>query len=819
MALALVTDLPFLTVAVGALYSVPVDLAVKIVSEKAFGKVCQKDAIKLLESCLDDTVKEKSTFLRAFTSQSGNLDSNGAYLDKKRLREFFDGNPLVRPFTSEVLGSNSWRPYLKPFQEIIVIPGICLNEEDHLDIIQMILEYASRRFNARVPSEHPAFEQIMLQHQAAQELNHREILDGIKEIPGRTAQVLAQQNDSLKETTIETLEPPWINPFSVVATDHLDLTNPEHVKQLRNLFISRYSELPIARKYFHTVLEGQRGTGKTTILKHLAFETQIQEWNEKEKRNKDDFLKNDGNFIGVYSKLSLGVFDKSDFRAIEEPRKSDIFEHRLVLQLLFSTLETMKSVFRIFHPEMKESIRIRQTLTSYLELDAHTDTYPEIEDFLTFAQDHISNVLILSVDEHLRSVSPGSPQGATQFNPRLTLSGQLIPLLKLLSKACGAVVPFFLLLDDFDVLDPWQQTRVLRTAASRDFSIACFKFGLMIYGMKTSLAGPERTFREGDDYDLIDLDWTQGGLHANYREAVLEIAAARLRESQWPTDLDKLLPKWPRGQELLDEVREQMDREWTEAVEKPTASKSDYFSKYGDARFFQLLRSRKIRMRYSGLDTVVMVSSGIFRQFLEACKLIFDRAHDRGWNETKGGVGSEVQDAALREYSVDMVQQFTRTSGDSQTLAAGDPEVTSLHMITLIDALCDAFYSRLHTVGYREPENLCVAIRDGLDNNSDASTYIRTAVRESILHRLHYPPKTAGGPDLPTFMLNRRLGPRRDLSITRMQGRIEILAADILVAVSDRASFQRNMNRVFNRRARQVKGAADAEQRVLDDME
>jgi hypothetical protein len=585
----------------------------------------------------------------------------------------------------------------------------------------------------------------------------------------------------------------------------LDLTNPEHVRQIRELFIARYTDLPTTRKRFNTIIEGQRGTGKTMIMKHLAFETQVLEWTEKQGRHEKDFLTAADNFIGVYTKLGQGVFDKTDFEAIaEQSRRERIFEHRLVLLLVYDVLGTMRSVYRQFPPGAEHVRRVRGALQALLKIDGILDTSANHEEIIRFSQDHISFRLIPEVDEYLGSVSPGGTSKG-DFNPRLTLSGQLLPFLNVLRDSCSATAPFFLMLDDFDVLEPYQQERVFKTASMREFNTACFKLGVMVLGQKTSLSGSGRTFRFGDDYDLIDLDWTQGGLHADYKTSVLEIAQARLGQSQWGASLSALLPEWRRGGELLQEARVQMDVEWEAAEKKPTQSKSDYFSKYGNARFFRLLRERKIRMRYAGLEYVTMISSGIYRQFLEACKLIFDRAHDGGWMPEHGEVKSETQDKALRAYSEEMLQQFSRTSGDAQSLLAGDIEVTSQHMISLIESLCDVFYSRLHTPGHGEPEIICIAIRDDLNQCPEANTFLRIAVRESIFHRFQYPPKTPGGPNLPAFMLNRRLGPRRDLSIRRMQGRIEIDARDILLAVSDRKRF-------FNKIKEGVNGGASPQQ-------
>lgn len=783
-------SLTFLTVVLGYLAGIAQDYAIELTADVIKDRLTERDVEALIASCLKEAIERKSELLNRCAS-SARLDGSvpKAYLDETKLGEYLEQNSIVEPLTSEAGAANPWRPYLAPFAEIIYIPGFDLSESTRLDLMQGVLEEASKLFNERLPQAQPALDQVMLEYHKRHSEDHQQMMVKLNAISTTIETTLQTPHEVKGQVPRAALSDDWSNPFAVVAADNLELTNPDHVRQIRELFISRYTDLPTTRKRFNTIIEGQRGTGKTMIMKHLAFETQVLEWSERLKREDNDFLTAPNNFIGVYTKLGQGVFDKSDFEAIaEQSRRERIFEHRLVLQLLYDVLGTMKSVYHRFQPTADSIRRLRSTLQALLLIGGVLDASANHEEIIRFSQDHISFHLIPEVDEYLGSVSPGGAS-KSDFNPRLTLSGQLLPFLNVLRESCSATLPFFLMLDDFDVLEPYQQERVFKTAAMREFNTVCFKFGVMVLGQKTSLSGSERTFRFGDDYDLIDLDWTQGGLHSDYRVSVLEIAHARLVQSRWGSDLSALLPEWQRGSEILQEVRARMDSEWDAADKKPTQSKSDYFSKYGNARFFRVLRERKIRMRYAGLEYVTMISSGIYRQFLEACKLIFDRAHDGGWMPDQGAVSSEIQDKALRAYSEEMLQQFTRTSGDAQSLLSGDIEVTSQHMINLIDSLCDVFYSRLHTPNHGEPEIICIAIRDDLNQCPEARTFLRIAVRESIFHRFQYPPKTPGGPNLPAFMLNRRLGPRRDLSIRRMQGRIEIDAKDILLAVSDRKSF------------------------------
>ena len=786
----------FLTVAIGYMAGLGKGLAINLVAADMYAKLKKEDLFSLLERCLEEAMKNQSRSLNSSAVlRGGSVPS--AYLDKEKLRDHLAKNDSITPLPSEARSQNPWREYLKPFEEIIVIPTLKATEAERLNSIQAVLDEASRLFIAQVPYQQPAFQELLLRYQEKHSDEHQEIIKKLDAMTTKNRSLIEGGVD--EEPVAEPAARAWINPFSIVAADDLELTNPEHVRQIRNLFIARYTDLPTIQKHYNTILEGQRGTGKTMIMKYLAFETQILEWVEKKQRQQSEFLSSPENFIGVYSKLGQGVFDKTDYEAIiDKSRRERIFEHRLTLQLLSDVLDTMKAVYQRFPTNTEDVKRIKHALNSLLKTNGTIDACLTADDLIRAAQDHISFISVQEVDEHLGSVSPGGGTSSSDFNPSLTLSGQLIPFLKLLRQSCGTSVPFFVMLDDFDVLEPFQQERVFKTASSRQLGTVCFKFGVMIHGKKVLLSGEGRTFRNSDDFNRIDLDWTEGGLHEDYQKSLIDIADARLEAAGlgWNTQLSSLLPEWQRGNEIFLEVRTAMEAEW-EKEEKPTDSKSDYISKYGSARFFQTLRKRKIRMRYAGLEYITMVSSGIYRQFLEICKLIFDRAYDEGWIPENGGVRAEIQDIAVREYSEEMIQQFSRTSGDAQSLIHGDIEVTSSHMTTLIDSLCDVFYSRLHTpvgvLGSGEPEIICVAVRDDLGQCPEAELLLKIAVRESILHRFQYAPKTSGGPPLPAFMLNRRLGPRRDLSIRRMQGRIEVEAGDIILAAQDRREFFQKM--------------------------
>ncbi|MDK9726306.1 MAG: hypothetical protein OEL88_15675 [Sterolibacteriaceae bacterium MAG5] len=404
--------------------------------------------------------------------------------------------------------------------------------------------------------------------------------------------------------------------------------------------------------------------------------------------------------------------------------------------------------------------------------------------------------------EHVSSLLPGGVP--TTFNPWLTLKGSLFSLLDQYRTVLDLQVPFFLLIDDFDQLNAEQQSLFFSAASARRHDVICYKFGIMSEGQKAFLAGDGRTYREGDDYNFVRLDWVDGGLETedkagNYVKAVEAIFERRMRISSWPSSmtLSGLLDSWGYGKKLREEAKELALDEYDglQPSERPNTFDS-YWTKQGNAKYFRLLAKRKISHRYAGRSTVIDLSSGIFRQFLELCSGIVDLALADGWSPASGKpIGAEKQNKAIREWSKDMFRSLG-SSGDVSSLGRKEHVITSEHLINLANSLCRYFQARLLSDS-NDPEVIAIAIRDELPNDSFEKCLLDMAVRESVLQRrsIDYTSKSGGGERLPTFMLNRRLVPQVGIG-TKLQGRYEISKSMLGIAATDTEQFLKAIRKV-----------------------
>ncbi|UHD17838.1 ORC-CDC6 family AAA ATPase [Thiocapsa bogorovii] len=407
---------------------------------------------------------------------------------------------------------------------------------------------------------------------------------------------------------------------------------------------------------------------------------------------------------------------------------------------------------------------------------------------------------IEEIDNHIASLLPGAD--ATSYNTRLAVSTSFYSFLTAIHKTLNLTCPFFLLIDDFDSLNSEQQEYLFRCAAERNHALICYKFGIMTFGRRTNLAGRGRTYREGDDYDLIELIWLDKGLEGargegNYKKTVIEIANKRLESSNWPSDLSfsSLFEDWRRGSELRDLVKAEMREAFDHmpAGRRPNSFQS-FYDKQKVSYYFRYLRKNKVEHRYAGQNTIVDISSGIFRQFLEICSHIVSKALDAGWTPAKGKkIGVEIQNDAIKAYSNDMIKSMGETAGDTSSLSHNEHEVNGRHIINLAESLSALFYHRLHS-DVKDGEVIAVAIKGTIEEGSFGKTILDIAVRESVLHRRKqdYPAKTPTGVKFPTYVLNRRLVPRKGLGV-KLQGRCEIRIQDVELAARDPESFLRNV--------------------------
>ncbi len=238
----------------------------------------------------------------------------------------------------------------------------------------------------------------------------------------------------------ECIEPQkWHNPFSDVIANGIP---PDAVHRL---FVERSDSLTKLRNQTETIVEGQRGTGKTMLLRYFSFEVQSSlVANTTHHRSLIDTMNEEQTPFGVYCCLTHAGLNRSDFDAVDgESRRIALFSHisyLFIVNRLFSALQTLGE------QDTHSLVGIDAALTTYtlqlLRLPESLATVSKV-DFCRAIVDN-TDISLSNANEHIASLLPGCQP--TVFNPWLGLQSNFVGILERYKKSLGLIAPFFLLM-------------------------------------------------------------------------------------------------------------------------------------------------------------------------------------------------------------------------------------------------------------------------------------------------------------------------------------------------------------------------------------
>ena len=162
-----------------------------------------------------------------------------------------------------------------------------------------------------------------------------------------------------------------------------------------------------------------------------------------------------------------------------------------------------------------------------------------------------------------------------------------------------------------------------------------------------------------------------------------------------------------------------------------------------------------------------------------------------GWLPNSGAkIGPTFQNAAIQEWSEQWLKKLVET-GNASATTYGKTIATGMHVAVLAQSLSRFFSDRLYSDS-KDPEVFAIAIKGEVKPGSFSEQLLKLAVRQSVLQprQTDYTSKSDAGVRLPTYSLNRRLAPHARVG-TKMQGRYELLLADLELAATDTQRFLR----------------------------
>ena len=376
------------------------------------------------------------------------------------------------------------------------------------------------------------------------------------------------------------------NPFVVTKAEEFN----HSYELLASLMQFRVGVADVLLSNTNVFLEGSRGSGKSMYLRILSLPVKAT-YDKLLVEGQVEQLPHHKPFVGVYAKLNPTIFSANEHEATTGYQLSfqRLFNLYCIECMVGTVLEAQNFPQLSFTVE-DEDIFVRDIWSLALAATEKEVSLKGLFRALRSARmeaRHAMDVLPLSSD--LRS--------------QPDLLWQCSEVMAGLAPFKGQRVHF--LIDEFDSLSIFQQKIINSYLRKRDFpttfKIACKKHKLTFHDVSDNPLNPS------GDYARVELDDSDFGTSRVFADYVKEIANKRLKGAGYRTTVDSLL---------------------------------------GESRH----KTREhVEVRYSGLSTVTMLSSGIVRTFLELCRDVFSRCqfHD---GEPKTATAS-IQDEIIKNHA------------------------------------------------------------------------------------------------------------------------------------------------------------------------
>ncbi|SCX32364.1 hypothetical protein DSM25558_5453 [Agrobacterium sp. DSM 25558] len=585
------------------------------------------------------------------------------------------------------------------------------------------------------------------------------------------------------------------NPFGVQNPEHVD---PEYIA--RN-FVEVLTDFPRLKEHSNTFIHGARGTGKSMLLRSLEPRVMILQ----HKASKLNELP----FLAVHVPLRTADFGAPEFSRFKGYTLNAIGEHLLVMHIVLRVAQLLSSFSaeisdasaRVFQGRFENLFSIAGGSIS--QAATPTGKNGAFELVASVCERNIFEVRQYLVRQPFRSSEPdyqGALAGFLDF---------LVPLAREVKRMEGLPnVPLFVMLDDADNLPIPLQRGLNSWVSTRSTGDICLKVTTQLaYATMRTL--DNRIIESPHDYAEVNLTAVYTSALDTYSGRLREIITKRLQNAGIKATVDEFFPLDAAQEKRLIQIEAEIVTEHLRKNEESDIQVGATRVRDEKRRYAVPTLMREISgasksshtFSYAGFRSLVDLSSGVVRWFLEPASRMYDQVISER-SEEAGLVSSipvRIQDRVIKEWSAEFLEPLNRQSSeisDDQTdMSEG---IESLHadghetilyekLRNLIEGLGRLFRGRLLDPNAREQRVFSMVLRDRA--NPDLERVLNLGVRLGYLQRSDYAAKEALGGRRPRFILARRLGPHYKLDISGYAAHLSVMSQDLELAMRSPGDF------------------------------
>jgi hypothetical protein len=546
------------------------------------------------------------------------------------------------------------------------------------------------------------------------------------------------------------------NPFDFDGAKNL----PDQL--LLDWFIDDHNYSRFLRSSRNVLLLGHRGCGKSMTLLYYSLPLEL-------KKLDTPLAQKDLTHVGIYISCSTPLARRVDHDFFEDDKFSKaISEHYLVLSIAVAIAEHCEHIVELFDVSSLEELKEDLFYVFDDELPADSSIFKCIKKVL--------NKELRKTQEQFLSF-----ENISDFTFARTFYTLIVPLLGALrATAVLKDTHFSLMIDDAQDLNDDQKLMLNSWLSYRDHSVFSFKVALATvvdFDRKTSTGG---SIIEGHDYISINLEQPFQNESSQFGMLARSIIEKRLSNIGVDVSPDDFFEESP-------EFKSDLSVCWNEVVDKyseehPEADKkqiNDYAYKQARALYFRRRSPKANRPIYSGLDTLIHLSSGVVRNLLLPCYWMYDDA----LSKSLGGPVRKILPAIQADVIMKESEKLWSRVRDGLDRELDDCSKEQAQQIfNLVSALGDYFRDRLfnHT---SEPRIITFTISERTSASDSQLMPILGLMRKAqVMYRRSGPSKD-GGRQEDYYTLNRLFWPARGLDPHGQHGRASIKSSALVTSM------------------------------------
>ena len=569
------------------------------------------------------------------------------------------------------------------------------------------------------------------------------------------------------------------NPFIVHTPEQLSAAD------IASIFVEIYTDFPKLKEPNNMFIHGARGTGKSIMLRSL--EQPVQELLPSSDHE-------DLPFFAIHVPIKDVFFGNPEFQRLKGWKSTTVGEHLLSVHLahfLFQGLSTINDVSPTDILTAFSDLWRDCGGDSDLEKLASCTSFSDLAQFCDRETSRVRQYYVRLPDDQEPDIYTGA---LASFNDLV------LPLAKSIKTIDRPVAgrPICFMVDDADNL-PEAMQRVLNSwISTRTAHTICFKVTTQL-GYATYKTVDNRIIESPHDFSEVNIGTVYTSHRGIFAKRIEAIVQKRLENAKIEASAKTFFPQDSSQEKRRREIWEDlMSGESGPHVSLKGSGPSrnrDLAQRYTIPALMRELRSGRSShtFSYAGLQSVIDLSSGVVRWFLEPAWQMFQRVWSTD-QHAPSDIPVGVQDSVISEWATSFREKLNVDPGDVDEGAPGASLQSSGHtranyqkLGNLLDGIGNFCRARLLDNTASEQRVFSFVLSDNPDK--ELSNILHLGVRLGYLQKSDLASKSAFRGRRPRYILSRRLGPYYQLDISGYAAHLSVTCAALKVAINSPRDF------------------------------